>query len=357
MVLRPRLDLRHTQSVAITPQLQQAIKLLQMSNVQLTDFIEHEIEKNPLLEREDAWVEAEIDTAQAPITNGEIDFGSEGEISALASDDLAYEDPKLLSDPFDYESARSETLKDSPINTQIQNVYEPEPISHGMVSAPGEDGGKLQWGRVKKVDGNFHDDLFSLENVAAKNITLRDHLIGQVNIDFDDPIEAIIAYKLIDMLDDNGWLSCSLQTVADELSCTIERVQKTLSRCQELDPPGIFGRTLAECLTLQLREKNRLDPAMEILLQNLELLGQRDFSQLRRICGVDKEDLLQMFTEIKELNPRPASGFEHEVMQPVVPDVFVRHTKEGWAVELNNDVLPRVLVNTRYYSLVRARPV
>ena len=105
---------------------------------------------------------------------------------------------------------------------------------------------------------------------------------------------------------------------------------------------------------LQLREKNRLDPAMEILLQNLELLGQRDFSQLRRLCGVDKEDLLQMFTEIKELNPKPASGFDQEVMQPVVPDVFVRHTKEGWVVELNNDVLPRVLVNTNYYSLVRA---
>ena len=354
MVLRPRLVLRHTQSLAITPQLQQAIKLLQMSNVQLTDFIEHEIEKNPLLEREDAWVGAEIDNAQAPITNGEIDFESDGEISALAPDDLAYENSKLLSDPIDHESVRSGNLKDRPLNTQIQNVYEPEPVSYGMVSAPREDEGKLKWARVKRVGGNVHDDFFSLENVAAKNITLRDHLIGQVNIDFDDPIEAIIAYKLIDMLDDNGWLSCSLQTVANELGSTVERVKKTLSRCQELDPPGVFGRTLAECLTLQLREKNRLDPAMEILLQNLELLGQRDFSQLRRICGVDKEDLLQMFTEIKELNPRPASGFDHEVMQPVVPDVFVRHTKEGWAVELNNDVLPRVLVNTRYHSLVRA---
>ena len=124
-----------------------------------------------------------------------------------------------------------------------------------MVSAPGEDEGRLKWGRVKRIGGNFHDDFFSLENVAAKNITLRDHLIGQVNIDFHDPIEAIIAYKLIDMLDDNGWLSCSLQTVANELSCTVERVKKTLSRCQELDPPGVFGRTLAECLMLQLREK------------------------------------------------------------------------------------------------------
>ena len=139
MVLRPRLELRHTQSLAITPQLQQAIKLLQMSNVQLTDFIEHEIEKNPLLERQDAWVGSEIDNAQAPITNGEIDFDSDGEISALAPDDLAYENTRLLSDPIDHETARSGDLKDRPLNTQIQNVYEPEPLSYGMVSAPGED--------------------------------------------------------------------------------------------------------------------------------------------------------------------------------------------------------------------------
>jgi len=163
----------------------------------------------------------------------------------------------------------------------------------------------------------------------------------------------MIADRLIDMLDDNGWLSGELETVAVALGCTIDRVEETLARCQQLDPPGIFGRSLAECLALQLREKDRLDPAMQALLDHLELLGKREFAQLRRICGVDNEDLLQMVTEIKELNPRPASDFNHEVAQPVVPDVFVRRTKEGWAVELNSETMPRVLVNNRYYATVR----
>ena len=353
MVLRPRLDLSHTQNISITPQLQQAIKLLQMSNAQLTEFVEQEIEQNPLLERDDAWVEAENDSAQVPIRDTEIEFDADGEISALASDESAYEVTEFLPGLVDHANVRTGKTKEMSFDTEFKDVHEPEPVSHEMISARREDQGKLKWGGTNRVGGNFDEDSFNLENVAAKNITLRDHLIGQVNIDFDNPIEAIIANKLIDMLDDNGWLVYSLQTVANELSCTIERVERTLSRCQELDPPGIFARTLSECLKLQLREKNRLDPAMEILLQNLELLGRRDFDQLRRICGVDREDLLQMFTEIKELNPRPASGFDHEVMQPVVPDVFVKHTEEGWAVELNKDVLPRILVNTSYYSIVR----
>ena len=143
----------------------------------------------------------------------------------------------------------------------------------------------------------------------------------------------MIADRLIDILDDNGWLSGELETVAVALGCTTERIEETLARCQRLDPPGIFGRTLAECLALQLREKDRLDPAMEALLKNLELLGKREFVQLRRICGVDNEDLLQMVAEIKS-SIRGLVGFHREVLQPVVPDVCPT-TKEGWAVELN----------------------
>tara|TARA_B110000459_G_C16461506_1_gene425447 strand:- start:8 stop:934 length:927 start_codon:yes stop_codon:yes gene_type:complete len=133
----------------------------------------------------------------------------------------------------------------------------------------------------------------------------------------------------------------------------MDRVNTALARCQLFDPPGIFARSLSECLALQLREKNRLDPAMQALLNNLELLAKREFAQLRRLCGVDNEDLVQMVTEIKELNPRPASEFDHDVAQPVVPDVFVRRNKAGWLVELDSDVMPRVLVNNRYYSIVR----
>lgn len=364
MVLGPRLDLRQSQSLVMTPQLQQAIKLLQMSNVELTEFIEQEIEQNPLLEREDAEGGFEGDSPDAPADDaapdsadagdmgGDADFDADAEV--LSPDDPAYDDVETLPDSADHATSESMGEDDRSLDTDFENVYEPESASDGAApEAGGEEGDGLNWSTAGAGGGGFDDDLSGLENVAAEETTLRDHLIGQVNIDFDDPVEIMIADRLIDMLDDNGWLSGELETVAVALGCTIDRVEETLARCQQLDPPGIFGRSLAECLALQLREKDRLDPAMQALLDHLELLGKREFAQLRRICGVDNEDLLQMVTEIKELNPRPASDFNHEVAQPVVPDVFVRRTKEGWAVELNSETMPRVLVNNRYYATVR----
>lgn len=364
MVLGPRLDLRQSQSLVMTPQLQQAIKLLQMSNVELTEFIEQEIEQNPLLEREDAEGGFEGDSPDAPADDaapdsadagemgGDADFDADAEV--LSPDDPAYDDEETLPDSADHATSESMGEDDRSLDTDFENVYEPESASDGAAPEAGdEEGDGLNWSTAGAGGGGFDDDLSGLENVAAEETTLRDHLIGQVNIDFYDPVEVMIADRLIDMLDDNGWLSGELETVAVALGCTIDRVEETLARCQQLDPPGIFGRSLAECLALQLREKDRLDPAMQALLDHLELLGKREFAQLRRICGVDNEDLLQMVTEIKELNPRPASDFNHEVAQPVVPDVFVRRTKEGWAVELNSETMPRVLVNNRYYATVR----
>jgi len=364
MVLGPRLDLRQSQSLVMTPQLQQAIKLLQMSNVELTEFIEQEIEQNPLLEREDAEGGFEGDSPDAPADDaapdsadagemgGDADFDADAEV--LSPDDPTYDDEETLPDSADHATSESMGEDDRSLDTDFENVYEPESASDGAApEAGGEEGDGLNWSTAGAGGGGFDDDLSGLENVAAEEKTLRDHLIGQVNIDFDDPVEIMIADRLIDMLDDNGWLSGELETVAVALGCTIDRVEETLARCQQLDPPGIFGRSLAECLALQLREKDRLDPAMQALLDHLELLGKREFAQLRRICGVDNEDLLQIVTEIKELNPRPASDFNHEVAQPVVPDVFVRRTKEGWAVELNSETMPRVLVNNRYYATVR----
>jgi RNA polymerase sigma-54 factor len=364
MVLGLRLDLRQSQSLVMTPQLQQAIKLLQMSNVELTEFIEQEIEQNPLLEREDAEGGFEGDSPDAPADDaapdsadagemgGDADFDADAEV--LSPDDPAYDDEETLPDSADHATSESMGEDDRSLDTDFENVYEPESASDGAAPEAGdEEGDGLNWSTAGAGGGGFDDDLSGLENVAAEETTLRDHLIGQVNIDFDDPVEVMIADRLIDMLDDNGWLSGELETVAVALGCTIDRVEETLARCQQLDPPGIFGRSLAECLALQLREKDRLDPAMQALLDHLELLGKREFAQLRRICGVDNEDLLQMVTEIKELNPRPASDFNHEVAQPVVPDVFVRRTKEGWAVELNSETMPRVLVNNRYYATVR----
>jgi RNA polymerase sigma-54 factor len=359
MALRPRLNLRQSQSLVMTPQLQQAIKLLQMSNVELSEFVEQEIEQNPLLDREDAEGgfendapsgaegEAEFQSNAAPGNDGNADFDAE----AVSLDDPAYDDMDLQPDAADHATDEQIGGEEKSLDANYENVYEPESASDGPAGDAGDADG-LHWSTAGG-GGGFDYDLSALENVAAKEITLRDHLIGQINIDFDDWTDKVIAGRLLEMLDDNGWLVGDLEPVAISLGSSADRVGEVLSRCQQLDPAGIFARSLSECLAIQLRERERLDPAMQSLLDNLPLLGKREFAQLRKLCGVDKEDLLQMVSEIKELNPKPASDFLHDVAQPVVPDVFVRRGKEGWIVELNSDTMPRILVNNRYYALLR----
>ena len=341
MALGPRLDLRQSQSLVMTPQLQQAIKLLQMSNVELSEYIEQEIEQNPLLEREgtEGGLESEAGEAVAEVAAGEAvtpEGGDAGVEAPLGPDDPGFDDFDTLPDSADH--AVSESMgggDDAALDADYENVYEPESASDASGEAEPE---ALMW-TASGGGGGFDEDMSGLENFAAEATTLREHLASQINIDFTDPAEKVIAGRLMDMLDANGWLSGELETVAVALGCGIERVRAALQRCQQLDPPGIFACSLAECLAIQLREKDQL----EIVDQRLH----------RRLCGVDNEDLLQMIAEIKELNPRPASAFDHEIIQPVVPDVFVRRTAEGWIVELNADTMPRVLVNSRYYAVVR----
>ena len=362
MVLGPRLDLRQSQSLVMTPQLQQAIKLLQLSNIELSEFIEQEIEENPLLEREDIEGGIGGDAETASADSGEDQSAGDGDSGAddfdsdtLSLDDPAYDDSEFLPDAADHATSESMGAEERALDTDYENVYEPESASDGAGADTGQQGGdSLLWNTSGAGGGGgFDDELSGMENIAADETTLRDHLIGQINVDFTDSVDIIIAGRLMDMLDDNGWLSGDLEPVAVALGCTVDRVHVTLARCQQFAPPGIFARSLSECLALQLREKDRLDPAMQVFLDHLELLGRREFAELRKLCGVDNEDLLQMVSEIKELNLRPASEFDHDVAQPVVPDVFIRRNKAGWVVELNSDVMPRVLVNNRYYSIVR----
>jgi RNA polymerase sigma-54 factor len=170
---------------------------------------------------------------------------------------------------------------------------------------------------------------------------------------FTDPIERMIAQYLIDLVDDAGHLPGDLADAADKLGASPAQIEAVLAQLQTFDPPGVCARGLAECLAIQLRELDRLDPAMEALLGHLELVAKRDFSALRKICGVDEEDLVEMIGEIKRLNPKPGLAFSSVLVQPIVPDVFVRQGADGsWLVELNHDTLPRVLVNQTYYSKV-----
>ena len=321
MALSPRLDLRQSQSLVMTPQLQQAIKLLQLSNMELSAFVEAELEQNPLLERDDG----------PPATAEEVR-------ETQTSDTAPPEAPMVDVLPGQTEEA--------PLDLDYDNTF----TNNGTMDESGDLSGGDYGNRGGRLD--FSDD-GDFEQTLTREETLRDHLMSQLNLDITNSGDRLIGIYLIEMLDEAGYLSGDLAALAQGLGCPLDRVEAVLARLQRFDPPGLFARSLSECLALQLRELNRLDPAMQALLDNLELLARRDLPQLLRICGVDSEDLTQMISEIRALDPKPALAFDHYVAPPVTPDVLMRAAAGGgWLVELNNDTLPRVLVNTRYYAKV-----
>ena len=208
-------------------------------------------------------------------------------------------------------------------------------------------------------NGGFDAEAYpGLDQSATRPMTLREHLLAQIGADLRDQDDRIIALHLLGLLDDEGYLRVSLDREARFLGCSTNRVECVLSRLQQFDPPGVFARDLKECLALQLRDRNRCDPAMQALLDNLEFLAHclahRDISALVRICSVDGADVADMIAEIQSLDPKPGLAFDPPLAQPVVPDILMRaQPGGGWVVELNADTLPRVLVNNGYYAQIQ----
>jgi RNA polymerase sigma-54 factor len=320
----PRLELRQGQSLVMTPQLQQAIKLLQLSNVELAEYCESELEKNPLLERDDREA--------APIAESP-EAGAESAVNERADVALTREDFSKTSD-------MDEAAHD--------NMYDGEPRK----AAEGPQAGSLtDWTTVKS--GNAYDGEDSLESSVAADASLKDHLEGQLSIAALLPEDRMILLALIDAVDETGYLRAELPDVADRLGCEIEDVEAVLGVLHGFDPVGVGARDLAECLSLQLKAKDRLDPAMQALLTRLDLVARRDMAQLTALCSVDADDISDMISEIRQLNPKPGLAFGSEPVTPVVPDVFVRVGPDGaWLVELNSDTLPRLLVNNQYFGTV-----
>lgn len=339
MAITPRLELRLSQSLVMTPQLQQAIKLLQLSSLELSTYVETELEQNPLLELDerenDNQREADRDQPAA-----------EGEGSDVS------EQGDVPDGPDTADLTGAETIPadgESPLDADYGNVYEQD----GVVDVSGDAPVAFADVGGNRGRGNSHDDDRDFESALTKEVTLRDHLTEQLNVDIEDPIDRMIGVHLIDSLDESGWLSIEPETIAESLNCELSRVEGLLETVQQFDPPGVFARDLRECLALQLREKDRLDPAMVALLDNLDLLAKQDIKSILKVCGVDTEDLTEMVNEIRALNPKPAQSFDHEVAQTIIPDILMRPNPDGgWIVELNPETLPRVLVNTTYYAEV-----
>lgn len=328
MALSAKLEMRQGQQLVMTPQLQQAIRLLQLSNLELNEFVDAELERNPLLEREEQ--------SAAPKT---IDDSPEStsDNSGDRADDAWLDLRKPVED-----HAGS-------LDTDFGNVFQ-----NGGTGEPGENGPQsgMSWSNVTQRMHNGDED-GDLDNVAAGEVSLRTHLSEQIPLTLQTPAERLVGQYLVDLIDEAGYIPPHLESLAERLGAPLSMIEDVLAKLQTLDPPGIFARSLGECLALQLKDLNRYDPLMASLLDNLDLLAARNLTALKRAVGAEMDDLVDMIQEIKRLNPKPGLKFGAVQMQPVVPDVLVRAASDGgWHVELNADTLPRVLVNRSYYTRI-----
>nr|WP_294167138.1 RNA polymerase factor sigma-54 [uncultured Sphingomonas sp.] len=302
MGLGPGLYLRQSQSLVLTPQLTQAIKLLQLSNLELEAVIAEELAKNPLLEARS---------------------GEGGETVIVREDRETGDDP-------------------------------PDPQGSDELAAQGEEALDTDW-RDAALDtdsacdlGGSSDEGFDFDRLPTCATQLCEHLMAQLRGHGGAPARA--AEAIIHELEETGYLQTPLPTIAEGAAVSLQEAQAGLALVQSFDPAGIAARNLAECLALQARAADRYDPAMARLIDNLDLLARGQMAALKRICGVDDEDLADMVRELRAYDPKPGARFASEPETVPEPDVLITRTRDGWAVELNSATLPRVLINRRYHQ-------
>jgi len=314
--LGPSLSIRQTQALVLTPQLQQAIKLLQLSNLELEAYIAEELSKNPLLEARSG--EEEGDQAPSPAASEEV----EG--------DEAAEDPGAD------ELIRGQAEDDRPLDVDwTAEALETDSFSDVVTSSGG-------------------DEAFDFDRIQYSAASLAEHLIDQLHGQSGDVGD--LARIIAETVDETGYLTVPLDNIVDLTGAPAQLVEQALQIVQGLEPPGVGARSLAECLALQAKAVDRYDPAMARLIDNLELLSKGRLTDLKRICGVDDEDLADMIRELRSYDPKPGCQFSGASVEEVTPDVFVRKTRGGYSVELNQTTLPRLLVNRRYYQELKSGP-
>jgi RNA polymerase sigma-54 factor len=316
MGLGPSLSIRQSQQLVLTPQLRQAIQLLQLSNLELDAFIAEELSKNPLLESrsEDGSDEQAVGDFAADEDGGEDapdDPGADDLISGAADDDRPLD--------VDWQSEALETDSFADVVTSGGN-----------------------------------EEAFDFDRVQYSAASLAEHLIDQLHGASGDVGD--LARIIAETLEETGYLTVPLEQIAELTGVPIGKVEQALKLVQGLEPAGVGARSLAECLALQASAADRFDPAMARLIDNLDLLAKGRTTDLKRICGVDDEDLADMIRELRAYDPKPGCQFSAQAAQDVTPDIFVRQTRAGFSVELNQATLPRLLVNRRYYQELKSGP-
>lgn len=318
MAIGPRLDLRQSQSLVMTPQLQQAIKLLALSNLEIETFIGEALESNPLLDVGEA-------TADAPPIE-------------------------------DVGELRRTTLESSPVDQLVSEgrAADDRPLDIDQTALDRDrDTGDGEWGSDLRI-GPASESGPEIDERGEGDKDLPAHLHDQLGAQARDPRLAFIARYLIDQLDEAGYLPVPLREVAGELGVALAEVEAALALLQSLDPTGVGARSLGECLALQAIEADRHDPCMARLLENLDLLARGELPRLKRMCGVDDEEFAEMLAELRSYDPKPGLRFNRGGGDPVVPDILLAaRTDGGWDINLNQATLPRLIVNRSYYVEMR----
>jgi len=322
MAIGPRLDLRQSQSLVMTPQLQQAIKLLALSNLELENYISDELEKNPLLDSGD-------ERSEQP---GESGSDVEAEVTTQGSDEILEAGP-----------AGSESALDMPSDSESFS-------NNSLSQSDGALDGQLGMnGAAPSSAGAVGGEAPDFENMLVAETTLADHLMEQAGAVLSGP-DLFVAQHLIDQIDEAGYLQADLLELSHRIGVEHDRVTRILHEIQKFEPVGVGARDLSECLALQAKEADRYDPAMARLIDNLDVLAKGALPHLKRICGVDDEDLMDMISEIRAYDPKPGCQIGGGDVQAVVPDIFIAERSGKWLVEINSATLPKVLVNRTYYS-------
>ncbi len=326
MAMGPRLEFRQTQSLVMTPQLRQAIKLLQFTNLEAAAFVEEELQRNPLLERDERMDASPERPAPDQRPEGL------GELDAVA----------LL---------RREKLPDA-IEADHSNSYDAGGAGDG-INGFGAEGG---YASLPRGGGARDDtDLSGIDDLADAPRSLRVRLGEQLRLGFADPVDRMVGAHLIALLDPAGRVPHSTEELARAMGLDSAQVGRVRAAMMRFDPAGLFAENLRDCLAAQLADRNRLDPAMATLLDNLEMLARRDLRGLMAVCGVDSEDLADMIAEVRALDPKPGAG-DGGPLHQVIPDVLMRRgPDDAWLLELNPDTMPRVLVNEAYHARISVR--
>lgn len=321
MALGPRLEFRQSQQLVMTPQLQQAIKLLQLSNLELSEFVEQQLEENPFLER------------------AEQEGGEPAERSAQNETDA---DNDQSSAALDLESERAAERAAEALDAPAEDTRE----------ASGDTEYKTnEWANVGAGGGSSFEDDREFGETLTREISLWDHLTEQLHVATRDTQTLFIGAYLIDIIDEAGYLREEAAEIAARLGADENDVERTLALIQTFEPSGVGARNLKECLSIQLADRDRLDPAMKAFVDNLELVAKGDLKGLVKATGADEEDIRDMIAEVRSLTPKPGYAYGSDPVQVVTPDVIVRKAQDGgWKVELNSETLPKVLVNRIYHA-------